>query len=152
LAAAKLQGTLLYASNFSVGVNLFFALNQQLARLMAPYETYSITLTETHHIHKKDIPSGTAIQLAEDVLSENKRFTSWGLASEQDEAKLKIVAHRKDEVIGTHSIAYVSEIDKIELKHEAFNRTGFAMGAVLATEWIFGRQGVYTMKDMLGLY
>ncbi|WP_447951088.1 4-hydroxy-tetrahydrodipicolinate reductase [Chryseobacterium koreense] len=138
----------LYGSNFSLGVNLFFALNEKLADLMKNFSEYHVQLEEIHHTHKKDAPSGTAISLAEGIIRNDKRFTGWKL----DETKgneLGIFAIREDEVPGTHSIFYRSEVDEIEIKHTAFNRNGFALGAVIAAEWIKGKKGNFSMKDVL---
>lgn len=138
----------LYGSNFSLGVNLFFALNEKLASLMKSFPEYQVQLEEIHHIHKKDAPSGTAISLAEGIFAQNPRYTSWKLDETHDE-KLGINAVREGEVPGTHIVKYRSEIDEIEIKHAAFNRNGFALGAVIAAEWLAGRHGVYTMRDVL---
>ncbi|KMQ70390.1 4-hydroxy-tetrahydrodipicolinate reductase [Chryseobacterium koreense] len=138
----------LYGSNFSLGVNLFFALNEKLADLMKNFGEYNVQLEEIHHTHKKDAPSGTAISLAEGIIKNDKRFNGWKL----DETKgneLGIFAIREDEVPGTHSIFYQSEVDEIEIKHTAFNRNGFALGAVIAAEWILGKKGNFSMKDVL---
>ncbi|WP_304344831.1 4-hydroxy-tetrahydrodipicolinate reductase [Chryseobacterium koreense] len=138
----------LYGSNFSLGVNLFFALNEKLADLMKNFSEYNVQLEEIHHTHKKDAPSGTAISLAEGIIKNDKRFNGWKL----DETKgneLGIFAIREDEVPGTHSIFYRSEVDEIEIKHTAFNRNGFALGAVIAAEWILGKKGNFSMKDVL---
>ncbi|PZU90798.1 MAG: 4-hydroxy-tetrahydrodipicolinate reductase [Chryseobacterium sp.] len=139
----------LYGSNFSLGVNLFFALNEKLAKLMNNVSEYSCQLEEIHHIHKLDAPSGTAISIAEGII-ENSKYEAWKL----DETKgneLGIFAIREDEVPGTHSVFYRSEVDEIEIKHTAFNRNGFALGAVIASEWIVDKKGVFSMKDVLGL-
>ncbi|MDO4224839.1 MAG: 4-hydroxy-tetrahydrodipicolinate reductase [Bergeyella zoohelcum] len=140
----------LYGSNFSLGVNLFFALNEKLAQMMKPFDEYQIQLEEIHHTHKKDAPSGTAISLAEGIISQNPKFSTWKLDETEGE-KLGITAIREDEVPGTHSIFYRSEVDEIEIKHTAFSRKGFALGAVIASEWLKDRKGVFSMKDVLGL-
>lgn len=147
----KLNNTaFLYGSNFSLGVNLFFALNEKLAQLISPFkENYTCQLEETHHIHKLDAPSGTAISLAQGIIDYSE-FDSWKLG-ETDGHELGILAIRKDEVPGTHKVIYHSEVDEIEIKHEAFNRKGFALGAVIAAEWILGKEGNFTMKEVLGL-
>ncbi|MEC5395191.1 4-hydroxy-tetrahydrodipicolinate reductase [Bergeyella sp. RCAD1439] len=148
---AEEKGTaFLYGSNFSLGVNLFFALNEKLAALMRPFGEYGVQLEEIHHTHKKDAPSGTAISLAEGILKHDDRFSGWKLDQTQGD-RLGIVALREDEVPGTHSVYYRSEVDEIEIKHTAFNRNGFALGAVVAAEWIKGKQGVFSMKDVLGV-
>lgn len=139
----------LYGSNFSLGVNLFFALNENLAKMMNKFSEYNCQLEEIHHIHKLDAPSGTAISLAEGIIH-NSNFEAWKL-DETKEKDLGIFAIREDEVPGTHSVFYRSEVDEIEIKHTAFNRNGFALGAVIAAEWIVDKKGVFTMKDVLGL-
>lgn len=139
----------LYGSNFSLGVNLFFALNENLAKLMSKTTEYSVQLEEIHHIHKLDAPSGTAISIAEGII-ENSRYEAWKLDETKDK-ELGIFAIREDEVPGTHSVFYRSEVDEIEIKHTAFNRNGFALGAVIAAEWIVGKKGFFSMKDVLGL-
>ncbi len=146
--ATENETAFLYGSNFSLGVNLFFALNEKLADLMKNFSEYKVQLEEIHHTHKKDAPSGTAISLAEGIIKNDNRFDAWKL----DETKgneLGIFAIREDEVPGTHSIFYRSEVDEIEIKHTAFNRNGFALGAVLAAEWIQGKKGNFSMKDVL---
>lgn len=139
----------LYGSNFSLGVNLFFALNENLAKMMNKFSEYNCQLEEIHHIHKLDAPSGTAISLAEGIIH-NSNFEAWKL-DETKEKELGIFAIREDEVPGTHSVFYRSEVDEIEIKHTAFNRNGFALGAVIAAEWIVDKKGVFAMKDVLGL-
>ncbi len=146
--ATENETAFLYGSNFSLGVNLFFALNEKLADLMKNFAEYKVQLEEIHHTHKKDAPSGTAISLAEGIIKNDHRFDAWKL----DETKgneLGIFAIREDEVPGTHSIFYRSEVDEIEIKHTAFNRNGFALGAVIAAEWIQGKKGNFSMKDVL---
>ncbi len=144
------NGALLWAANFSVGVNLFFALNRHLARLMQPRPEYQPSLSETHHIHKLDAPSGTAIALAEGILAENPQKRAWKLASENPSAEdLPIQAFRTGEVPGTHEVVWRSQNDQISIQHEAFSRDGFAAGALLAAKWIFGKTGVFTMQDVL---
>lgn len=139
----------LYGSNFSLGVNLFFALNENLAKMMNKFNEYNCQLEEIHHIHKLDAPSGTAISLAEGIIN-NSNFEAWKL-DETKEKELGIFAIREDEVPGTHSVFYRSEVDEIEIKHTAYNRNGFALGAVIASEWIVDKKGVFAMKDVLGL-
>lgn len=153
----RLGGTLFHASNFSVGVNLFFRLNEKLAELMKPFSQYEPVIDEIHHVHKLDAPSGTALTLAHGLMNKLARKTEWKLYHDsipRDEARgfheLPIVSIREGEVPGTHSITYTSEVDKIEITHEAFNRNGFATGAVIAAEWVHKRKGVFTMSDMLG--
>ncbi len=147
--AVEQNSAFLYGSNFSLGVNLFFAINEKLAKLMNNVDEYECQLEEIHHIHKKDAPSGTAISIAEGII-ENSKYEAWKLDETKDK-ELGIFAIREDEVPGTHSVFYRSEVDEIEIKHTAFNRNGFALGAVIAAEWIVGKQGVFSMKDVLGL-
>lgn len=140
----------LYASNFSVGVNLFFQLNRLAARLMKGQEkNYSAHLEETHHIHKLDSPSGTAISLAEGIAAENDRYNNWSMDDKSD--ALKISAYREGEVPGTHRITYTSTVDEISIEHKAYSRQGFALGAVIAAEWLNGRKGIFSMNDVLNL-
>ncbi|MGG9961017.1 4-hydroxy-tetrahydrodipicolinate reductase [Ferruginibacter sp. SUN106] len=146
-----LNGALLYASNFSVGVNLFFELNKKLAQLMSNHEEYAITMEEIHHTQKKDAPSGTAITLAEQVLENIPRKKKWLNEAAKYPNELSIISKRIDPAPGTHSIKYSSEIDDIEIIHTAHNRTGFATGAVLAAEFLAGKKGIYTMKDVLNI-
>jgi len=148
--AVQNKTAFLYGSNFSLGVNLFFALNEKLADLMKNVDSYSCQLEEIHHIHKLDAPSGTAISLAEGIIKNNPKFEAWKLEDTQ-EKQLGIFAIREDEVPGTHSVYYRSEVDEIEIKHTAHNRNGFALGAVVAAEWIKDKKGNFTMKDVLGL-
>ena len=144
------KGAFIYASNFSVGVNLFFELNKQLAKLMNTTKEYSVDMEEIHHTKKLDAPSGTAITLAEGII-ENSNKESWELDKKSDETVIPIVAKRIPDVPGTHSISYSSDVDTIEIKHTAHNRKGFALGAVIAAEWLVGKQGVFTMKDVLNI-
>ena len=138
----------LYGSNFSLGVNLFFALNEKLAKLMKDFSEYSVQLEEIHHTQKKDAPSGTAISIAEGIIKNDPRFDAWKLEETQNK-ELGIFAIRENEVPGTHSVHYKSDVDEIEIKHTAFNRNGFAVGAIVAAEWIIGKQGNFTMNDVL---
>ena len=138
----------LYGSNFSLGVNLFFALNEKLANLMKDFSEYHVQLEEIHHTQKKDAPSGTAISIAEGIIKNDDRFDSWKLDETQNK-ELGIFAIRENEVPGTHSVYYKSDVDEIEIKHTAFNRNGFAVGAIVAAEWIIGKTGNFTMKDVL---
>ena len=146
------KGGFIYASNFSLGVNIFFELNKQLASMMSQWKDYNISVEEIHHTKKLDAPSGTAITLAEGII-ENTDKTDWELTSEEkaSENKIPIEAKRIPDVPGTHIINYASEIDTIEIKHTAHNRTGFALGAIIAAEWIVGKTGVYNMKDVLNI-
>ena len=145
----KQNGAFLYGSNFSLGVNLFFELNQKLAQLMAKFPQYAVDMEEIHHTQKLDKPSGTAITLAEGLLPYTP-FTQWSLEDEATD-KLYIDVKRENDVPGTHSIFYRSAVDTIEIKHTAHNREGFAYGAVIAAEWLATRKGVFTMKDVLDL-
>ncbi len=146
--AAENNTAFLYGSNFSLGVNLFFALNEKLADLMKNFPEYNVQLEEIHHTHKKDAPSGTAICLAEAIIENDQRFEGWKL-EETKERELGIFAIREDEVPGTHSVFYKSSVDEIEIKHTAYSRNGFALGAVIAAEWIQGKTGNFSMKDVL---
>ena len=151
-AVEKQNGALLYSSNFSLGVNLFFELNKYLARLMEPFPQYRASETEVHHIHKLDAPSGTAITLAEGIVQENNRYDGWQLEEDGKSVpdnRISIQAVREGEVPGIHSITYTSNVDSIEIRHEAFSRAGFAVGAVIAAEWIVGRKGIFSMQDVL---
>ncbi len=140
-----------YASNFSIGVNLFFALNKYLAALMKPYNEYQLNLEEVHHIHKKDAPSGTAITLAEGIISQNDAYHAWSGQIAPATSIIPINSIRENEVPGTHIIRYTSEIDRIEISHTAFSRTGFAQGAVMAAEFMRAKKGIYTMPDLLNI-
>ena len=143
------NGAFIYASNFSIGVNLFFNLNAHLAKMMEQIKGYDVSMEEIHHVHKLDAPSGTAISLANDIL-ENSEKKQWNIESPKSD-DLFIKVKREGEVPGTHSVSYTSAIDGIEIKHTAFNRTGFALGAVVAAEWLQEKKGVFNMKDVLGL-
>ncbi|MDD3723278.1 MAG: 4-hydroxy-tetrahydrodipicolinate reductase [Lutibacter sp.] len=144
------NGAFISASNFSLGVNIFFELNTYLAKLMHNLEQYTISIEEIHHTKKLDAPSGTAITLAEGII-DNTEKESWTLNVTNKETEIPITAKRIDEVPGTHSVAYKSAVDSLEIKHTAHSRDGFALGAVIAAEWIIGKTGVFTMKDVLGL-
>jgi len=150
LCEAK-NGTLIYSSNYSIGVNLFFELNKQLAHLMEPYNSYDVSMTEVHHTEKKDAPSGTAISLAEQILANLGRKNKWVNAASANSNELVIKSERIDPAPGTHIVKYSSEIDDIEIIHTAHTRIGFASGAVLAAEFAFEKKGIFTMKDVLGL-
>ncbi len=143
------NGSFIYASNFSIGVNLFFNLNEQLAQLMAPYKEYIPEIEEIHHTEKKDAPSGTAITLAEGLLK-YASIDEWALETDNSDV-LNISAKRIDDVKGTHTIDYVSKIDTLSITHEAHTRDGFALGAILAAEWLIDKKGIFTMKDVLGI-
>lgn len=142
------RGSLFHATNFSVGVNLFFKLNSYLAELMNKYEDYDISMEEIHHIHKLDKPSGTAISLANQILNKVKRKEKWSI-DEKAPNTLHIVDKREGEVPGTHIVKYHSSIDDIEIMHKAHSRKGFALGAVIAAEFLQGRTGVYSMNDLI---
>ena len=148
--AAK-NGSLIYASNFSIGVNLFFELNIYLSKLMNEYDDYDVKLQEIHHTQKKDAPSGTAITLAEQILENIQRKKVWVNHSATKEDELEIISERTDPAPGTHKIKYTSEIDDIEIIHTAHSRMGFAAGAVKAAEFLKDKKGIFTMKDVLGL-
>lgn len=141
--------TFFYASNFSLGVNIFFALNKQLAKIMNRFSDYDVRMEETHHIHKLDAPSGTAITLAEGILENFDKKTSWKLNETDNDEELKIESFREGEVPGIHSIIYESEADSIRITHDAKSRKGFALGAVLAAEFTKGKKGFWGMEDML---
>ncbi|MGJ8684274.1 MAG: 4-hydroxy-tetrahydrodipicolinate reductase [Nonlabens sp.] len=144
------KGTLVHASNFSLGVNIFFELNRKLAAMMAPHDDYRISMEEIHHTQKKDAPSGTAVTLAQGII-ESTSLKEWHLGTDDESDSLPIDAQRIDDVKGTHSVYYSSAIDDIEIKHTAHSRDGFAIGAVIAAEWITKRKGIFTMKDVLNL-
>jgi 4-hydroxy-tetrahydrodipicolinate reductase len=143
------NGAFISSSNFSLGVNLFFGLNEYLAKMMSKFGSYSVEMEEIHHTQKLDAPSGTAISLAKGVI-ENSDYTNWTL-EEAKENQIHIEAVRTENVPGTHTVTYSSEVDTIEIKHTAHNRDGFALGAVIAAEWIVGKHGIFTMKDVLEL-
>jgi 4-hydroxy-tetrahydrodipicolinate reductase len=145
------QGGFFYASNYSIGVNLFFALNRHLAKLVQPYPMYNVALLEVHHTQKLDAPSGTAITLAEDILRFLPQKTHWTNEVEKKASELSILSERTPNVPGTHTVTYNSAIDSIEIKHTAHSREGFATGAVVAAEWLQGKKGVFGMEHLLGL-
>jgi 4-hydroxy-tetrahydrodipicolinate reductase len=145
------NGSFLYASNFSVGVNIFFEINKRLAQLMAPQPEYDVTVTEIHHTQKKDAPSGTAITIAEQILEALPRKLRWVNHISDNPEDLEIISERTDPYPGLHKVSYRSEIDDIEITHNAHNRNGFALGAVLAAEYIRDKKGIFTMKEVLGL-
>ena len=144
------KGAFIYASNYSLGVNIFFELNKQLAKMMNTIEGYNISMEEIHHTLKLDAPSGTAITLAEGII-ENSSKNNWELGEKTSEENIAIVAKRIPDVPGTHTILYESEVDTIEIKHTAHSRKGFALGAVIAAEWIADKTGVFSMKDVLNI-
>jgi len=137
----------LYASNFSIGVNLFFGLNEKLAKMMKVFSNYSVEIEEIHHTQKLDAPSGTAISLAQQIIS-NSSKKAWQL-NKAGENEIPIYAKRIENVPGTHTVSYKSEIDSIEIKHTAHSREGFALGAIIAAEWLKDKKGVYNMKDVI---
>jgi len=145
----ELNGSFLYASNFSVGVNIFFELNKKLATLLKPHPAYDVALEEIHHTQKKDAPSGTAITLAEQIIAISDKKDKWINSESENENELSIISKRIDEVAGTHSVKYSSPVDDIEIIHTAHNRQGFAEGAVLAAEFIVDKKGIFSMKDVL---
>ncbi len=145
------NGALVYASNYSIGVNLFFELNKYLSNLMKEYKIYDVQMEEIHHTQKKDAPSGTAITLAEQILENIKRKKSWVNHPSDSAEELEIISERTDPAPGTHKIKYTSAIDDIEIIHTAHNRMGFASGALKAAEFIKDKKGIFTMKDVLGL-
>jgi 4-hydroxy-tetrahydrodipicolinate reductase len=144
------QGAFIYASNFSLGVNVFFELNAYLARMMQPLSQYAVSMEEIHHTNKLDTPSGTAISLAEGII-EHSNKTGWSLEAGENPSNLPIVSKRLPEVPGTHTVEYTSTVDSLEIRHTAHNREGFALGAVIAAEWLVDKTGIFTMKDVLGL-
>ncbi len=146
----KNNGAFIYASNFSLGVNLFFELNTKLAKMMHNFNWYAIDMEEVHHTQKLDAPSGTAITLAKSII-DNSDKENWSLNVTDNDKMIPIVSKRIENVPGTHSVTYTSAVDEIEIKHTAKNRDGFALGAVIAAEWLQGKKGVYTMKDVLGI-
>lgn len=142
-------GTLVYASNFSVGVNLFFELNRLLAQLIRPHTQYRPTIEETHHLQKKDSPSGTAVTLAEAIVSESLQLQKWVNHPGKEPDELPVISHRVEDVKGTHVVRYQSAIDTIEISHTAHSRRGFAQGAVMAAAWVLGKKGIFSMRDVL---
>lgn len=143
------SGAFIYGSNFSLGVNIFFELNAHLAKMMANLGQYKISMEEIHHLQKLDAPSGTAISLANDIIK-NSDYSNWAIENPKED-EIFIEAKREEGIPGTHSVFYTSTVDTIEIKHTAHNREGFALGAVVAAEWIIGKKGVFGMKDVLGL-
>lgn len=147
----KKNGTFFYASNFSIGVNILFAMNRKLAQIMDSFPGYSVTMEEAHHVHKLDAPSGTAITLADQIIIEQERINSWSLKPSEESEVMHINAIRKGEVKGIHTIMYESDLDTVSLTHEAKTRDAFATGVLLAAEFIKKRTGVFGMTDMLNL-
>lgn len=146
------NGALLWASNFSIGVNLFFRVNRHLASLMDKQAGYTVHIDEIHHVHKLDAPSGTAISLAKDIDLKNQRYSGWkgNTDAPGSERAVPIASERTGEVPGKHSVSWISADDRITITHEAFGRTGFATGAVIAAEWLRGKSGFFSMDDVLG--
>jgi 4-hydroxy-tetrahydrodipicolinate reductase len=144
------NGALIYSSNYSIGVNIFFEVNKRLASLMASHKEYNVGIVETHHTQKKDAPSGTAITLAEQVMQRITWKKSWVNGTTGNQAELQIISERMDPAPGTHRIKYSSPVDNIEIIHTAHNREGFATGAVLAAEFILHKKGIFSMSDVLG--
>ncbi|MFI3330448.1 MAG: 4-hydroxy-tetrahydrodipicolinate reductase [Rikenellaceae bacterium] len=144
------EGAFFYASNFSVGVNIFFKINELLAKMMNPFDSYDVTLEEIHHTQKKDAPSGTAITLAEGIVNNLDRKQKWVGETTIAPEELEVVAVRRSVVPGTHTVTYESAIDQITMTHTAKGRGGFALGAVLASEFLCGKKGIYSMKDLMG--
>lgn len=149
----KNEGSLLYASNFSIGVNIFFDINRRLAKLMATRPEYSADIEEVHHTAKLDAPSGTAVSLANDILEQNENLTSWIHEEGQKPitalGQIGVKSMRTPNVPGTHKVSYTSEIDTIEMTHTAHSRAGFGLGAVIAAEWLQHKKGIYTMQDII---
>ncbi len=148
---AENNGSFLYASNFSIGVNIFFEINKKLAALMSGHPGYEVMVEEIHHTAKKDAPSGTAISIAEQIINNLPSKTAWVNDSDPQPGKLNIISKRIDPAPGTHHVKYSSPIDDIEIIHTAHNREGFAGGAVLAAEFLYDKKGIFTMKDVLGI-
>lgn len=148
---AERNGSFIYASNYSVGVNIFFEVNKKLAALMAAHKDYEVRVTEIHHTQKKDAPSGTAITIAEQILENIPGKKNWVNHAHENDSELEIISERIDPAPGIHKIKYSSVIDDIEIIHTAHNRQGFALGAILAAEYIRDKKGIFTMKDVLNL-
>ncbi|MDO5971693.1 4-hydroxy-tetrahydrodipicolinate reductase [Flavivirga aquimarina] len=144
------KGAFIYTSNYSLGVNIFFELNKTLAKMMSTLKQYNVSMEEIHHTQKLDAPSGTAISLANDIISQHSGYDNWKL-NENGEKIVPIIAKRIENVPGTHTVNYESEVDSISIEHIAHTRQGFALGAVIAAEWIAGKTGVFTMKDVLNI-
>jgi len=140
-----------YASNFSIGVNLFFKLNKYFAQIMDKYSNYNVSIEETHHKHKLDAPSGTAVTLAELIMQEMSRKQKWTKNENAEENEISVQSKREDEVPGIHEVSYESEFDQIDVKHSAKSREGFSLGAVMAAEFIADKKGIYSMDDLLKL-
>ena len=145
------NGALLYASNFSIGVNIFFVLNKFLAKQMSHYSDYEVSMIETHHTAKLDAPSGTAISLAEDLIHNHPRYESWSKGEKKIDNTIPVLSVRENPAPGKHEIIYTSDIDEIKISHEAFNRNGFASGAVYAANWLKDKKGIFHFADVLAL-
>ncbi len=143
------NGTLFYSANFSLGVNIYFYLNKILAKIMAKTPNYQCEVSETHHIHKLDSPSGTALHLVNDILAVNKKYKKWENNETNNPGILPVISYRQGEVPGTHMVKYDSDVDEIIIQHTAKNRKGFAVGAVMAAEFILNKKGIFTMPDLL---
>lgn len=146
--AIKQNKAFFYSANFSIGVNIMFHINKILSKIMNQFPHYQVSIRETHHIHKKDAPSGTAIKLAQDIIENLDRKTGWTLGQASAE-QISITAIREDEIPGIHEVIYDSQYDTLSIKHSAKSREGFAIGAILAAEFLFGKKGFYTMEDLL---
>jgi 4-hydroxy-tetrahydrodipicolinate reductase len=144
-------GALFHASNFSIGVNIFFSVNRQLAKMMKNFSGYTVTMEEVHHVHKLDAPSGTAIILAQQIIEEQDRLKGWSREEDGDPAVLHIRSVREGEVKGRHTIRYISSLDTISLEHDAKSRDAFAAGALMAAAFLRGRTGIYSMADLLNV-
>lgn len=144
------NGAMISSSNFSLGVNLFFGINEYVAKMMSKFESYQVNMEEIHHTQKLDAPSGTAISLAKGVIAHHDKYNNWTLDNPKSN-EIHIEAKRIENIPGTHIVTYESNIDSIEIKHTAHNREGFALGAVIAAEWIVGKKGIFSMKDVLSL-
>lgn len=145
----KTSTAFFYASNYSIGMNVFMEINKRLATLLNNYSDYEAKIEETHHIHKLDKPSGTAISLAKQIFENNSKYSNWELSPTQNKQSLEVEAFRIDEVFGDHKVIWKNNIDTIEISHSASSRLGFATGAILAAEYIFGKTGYFTMKNLL---
>ena len=149
--AIEKGGAFFWSSNYSIGVNLFFELNKTLAKLMSPQKQYSISTTEIHHTEKKDAPSGTAITLAEGIIQHSEDKSKWVSNEIPKQDEVAIWSAREGKVPGTHIVKYISDIDQIEISHVAHGREGFALGAIIAAEWIVGKKGIFGMKELLSI-
>lgn len=144
----KYNSAFLYSSNFSIGMNIFFQINKKLAKIMNKYHDYKVHIEEIHHTAKLDIPSGTSISLAQDIIQETNK-TAWTINNSKDQNKIYIQSQRLENISGIHLVNYQSNIDQIQIKHEAYNRRGFAIGAIIAGEWLKNKTGIFSMQDVL---